>query len=119
MLAGDKLPGLLQGLSISDEGKRLITLTNGVNLMKQFVFIVIMLCHYAECPILFIIMLNAIMVSVVMPSVVAPSLNEFCKEVSYILTKIWSKFTHSFLMLGCLNDFLRITRNGLAYQRRM
>jgi hypothetical protein len=31
-----------------------------------------MICHYAECRILFIIMLNVIMLSVVMPRVVSP-----------------------------------------------
>jgi hypothetical protein len=31
-----------------------------------------MLCHYAECLVLFIAMLNVIMLSVVMPSVVEP-----------------------------------------------
>ncbi len=36
-----------------------------------------MLCHYAECHILFIIMLNAIMPSVIMLSVVAPFIFTF------------------------------------------
>jgi hypothetical protein len=31
------------------------------------------LCHYAECRVLFIVMLNVIMLNVVMLSVVAPS----------------------------------------------
>jgi hypothetical protein len=50
-----------------------------------------MLCHYAECRLLFIIMLNAIILSVIMLSVVAPE-PTFKEEPLRVTTGLTRKY---------------------------